>query len=161
VTPYGAVIAAPRPETRELFCRSGLKYYARIPEKNIRAALAEVQKQRKVLRHARPATKAAGVLRTELDLAARMAAQSCKIMLWQQTFAVRKASVARRLAKTGVAELRELERDFTAYWPSRNKGTPAKCSTFLQWRINDYRGSVLHFPPETARVAPQKTKLAG
>ena len=158
VTPYGAVIAAPRPETRELFCRSGLKYYARIPEKNIRAALAEVQKQRKALRHARPATKAAGVLRTELDLAARMAAQSCKIMLWQQALASRKASLARRLATTGLDELRDLERDFTAYWPSRNKGTPAKCSTFLQWRINDYRGSVLHFPPETARVASQKTK---
>ena len=25
-----AVIAAPQPESRELFCRSGLKYYARI-----------------------------------------------------------------------------------------------------------------------------------
>jgi len=52
--------------------------------------------------------------------------------------------------------LRDLERDFNACWPSRNKGTTAKCSTFLQWRINDYRGSVLHFPPETAR----KTKPA-
>ena len=122
VTPYGGVIAAPRPETRELFCRSGLKYYARIAEKNIRAALAEVEKQRAVLRRARPSTKAAGILRTELDLAARMAAQSCKIMLWQQALASRKMALALRLAKKGVDELRDLERDFNAHWPSRNKG---------------------------------------
>jgi hypothetical protein len=31
VTPLGAVIAAPPPALRELFCRDGLKYYARIP----------------------------------------------------------------------------------------------------------------------------------
>jgi len=163
VTPYGAVIAAPRPETRELFCRSGLKYYARIAEKNIRAALAEVEKQRAVLRRAKPSTKAAGVLRKELDLAARMAAQSCKIMLWQQALAARKMALALRLAKRGVVELRDLERDFNAHWPSRNKGTPAKCSAFLQWRMHDYRRSVLHFPPETARseIAPRTKFVPG
>ena len=150
VTPYGAVIAAPRPETRELYCRNGLKYYSRIPEKNIRDALAEVERQRQVLRHAKPLTKAAGVLRAELDLAARMAAQSCKIMLWQQASASRQANAARRLAKTGLEELRELQRDFNAYWPARNKGTPAKCSAFLQWRMQDYQRAAPHFPPETA-----------
>jgi hypothetical protein len=160
VTPYGAVVGAPLPETRELFCRSGLKYYARIAEKNIRAALAEVEKQRAVLRRAKPSTKTAKVLRTELDLAARMAAQSCKIMLWQQALASRNAALTRRLAKTGVDELRKIQRDFNAYWPSRNKGTTAKCSTFLQWRINDYRRGMLHFPPEAARVAKQKTSSA-
>jgi len=160
VTPFGAVIAAPPPETRELFCRSGLKYYARIPEKNVRAALAEVEKQRAVLRNAKPSAPSADLLRTELDLAARMAAQSCKIMLWQQALATGKAAVARRLAKAGVDELRELDREFNAYWPLRNKGTTAKCSTFLQWRINDYRRGVLHFPPETARAAPRKTDAA-
>src|SRR5439155_19110005 len=41
VTPFGTVIAAPPPRLRELFCRDGLKYYARIPEKNVRAALDE------------------------------------------------------------------------------------------------------------------------
>jgi hypothetical protein len=156
VTPYGAVIAAPPPETRELFCRSGLKYYARIPRKNTLAALAEVEKQRAVLRRSKPSTKAAKVLHTELDLAARIAAQSCKIMLWQQALASKKAAVARRLARTGVEELHKLERDFNAYWPSRNKGTTAKCSPFLQWRINDYRRGVLHFPPQTAHIARQK-----
>ena len=37
--PSGTAIAAPLPQTRELACRDGLKYYARIPRKNIRAAL--------------------------------------------------------------------------------------------------------------------------
>jgi hypothetical protein len=153
VTPFGAVIAAPPPETRELFCRNGLKYYLRITERNIRAALAEVEKHRALLRRAKPATKTAEVLRTELDLAARMAAQSCKIMLRQQALASRKMAVARRLAKTGTNELRRIQHDFDAYWPSRNKGSPSKCSAFLQWRINDYRSDVLHFPPATASVA--------
>jgi hypothetical protein len=160
VTPYGAVIAAPPPETRELFCRSGLKYYARIREKNIRAALAEVERQRSLLRRAKPSTKSAEILRTELGLAARMAAQSCKIMLWQQVLASRRTAIARRLARTGVDELRKLERDFNAYWPLRNKGTTARCSTFLQWRINDYRRGTLHFPPEAARLMQQKTNPA-
>jgi hypothetical protein len=156
VTPYGAVIAAPPPETRELFCRSGLKYYARIPEKNIRAALAEVEQQRARLRRAQPATPVAGVLRAELDLAARMAAQSCKLMLWQQALAVGKAAAVRRFAKAGLSELRELERDFDACWPARNKGTTARCSAFLRWRIKDYGRGALHFPPATARAAQQK-----
>jgi hexosaminidase len=160
VTPFGAVIAAPPPDTRELFCRSGLKYYARIPEKNVRAALAEVEKLRMVLRNAKPSAPSADLLRTELDLAARMAAQSCKIMLWQQALATGKAAVARRLAKAGIDELGELDRKFNAYWPLRNKGTTAKCSTFLQWRINDYRRGVLHFPPETARAAQRNTYTA-
>jgi len=153
VTPFGAVIAAPPPETRELFCRDGLKYYARIAKQNIRAALADVEKQRALLRRAKPATETTKVLRTELDLAARMAAQSCKIMLRQQALASRKMAVARHLAKTGTNELRRIQLDFNAYWPLRNKGTPAKCSAFLQWRINDYRCDALHFPPATARVA--------
>ena len=49
-TPLGTVIAAPPPEWRELFCRNGLKYYARIAEKAVRAALAEVEMQRAVIR---------------------------------------------------------------------------------------------------------------
>ena len=64
-----------------------MKYYARIKGKNIRAALAEVEKQRAVLRSAKPATKAGKILRVELDLAARMAAESCHIMVWQQALA--------------------------------------------------------------------------
>src|SRR5262249_34284235 len=46
VTPFGAVIAAPPPEWRELFCRDGLKYYGRIPERNIRKAWDEVEENR-------------------------------------------------------------------------------------------------------------------
>ena len=42
----------------------------------------------------------------------------------------------------------------------RNKATTAKCSPFLQWRINDYRRGKLHFPPEIARVTKAKTYAA-
>jgi hypothetical protein len=159
VTPFGAAVAAPRPETRELMCRDGLKYYARIPGKNIRAALEEVELQRKKLTAARPATRAGEILRQELDLAARMSAQSCKIMLWQQAVAAKEPST-RRLARVGIGELSELDRDFRAYWPLRNKGTTEKCSPFLGWRSNDYRFGRLHFPPEIAATPPSPAKSA-
>lgn len=160
ITPFGAVIAAPPPETRELFCRSGLKYYARIPKKNIRAAQAELEMQRAVMQRGQPATPEAELLRTELDLAIRMAAQSCSIMLWQQALAADKAASARNLAARGIRELREIDRDFNAYWPLRNKGTTAKCSPFLEWRMDDYRRGIMYFPPETARVEVKKTYVA-
>ncbi|MEY4385576.1 MAG: hypothetical protein RLY20_859 [Verrucomicrobiota bacterium] len=150
-TPLGAVIAAPRPETHELFCRDGLKYYARIPAKNIRAALAEIEKQRRILRRAVTTNDSGATLVDELDLAARMAAQSCHIMLWQQALAAGRKAQAKRLAQSGIAALRALEQDFNALWPKRNKGTTAKCSPFLQWRIADYLCAKLHFPPEVAR----------
>jgi len=154
-TPFGAVIAAPPPERRELFCRDGLKYYARIPARNIRAALEEVETQRALLKRARPASRAGKVSVQELDLAARMAVQSCKFMLWQQALAAGKDSTARRLAKNGIQELRELDRDFRACWPLRNKGTTDKCSPFLRWRAEDYRRGVLYFPPEAAAKEPR------
>jgi len=152
-TPLGATIAAPRPETHELFCRDGLKYYARVVGKNVRAALVEIEKQRRMLHRARSSTAAGETLVTELDFAARMAAQSCKIMLWQQALAAGKRAEAKRMAQTGIRELRALEKEFDAYWPRRNKGTTAKCSPFLQWRIADYLCAKLHFSPEIARDA--------
>jgi hypothetical protein len=135
-TPLGTVIAAPPPEQRELFCRNGLKHYARISGKNIRAALKEIEKQRAILKRA--GTPKVKILALELDLAARMAAQSCRFMLWQQTRAAGKYSEAKRLSRTGIRELRKLEKDFNAYWPLRNKATPQHCSAFLKWRIRDY-----------------------
>jgi hexosaminidase len=156
VTPFGAVIAAPRPESRELFCRDGLKYYARIPEKNIRSALEEVENHRTHLHRAR-SPHPESVLTLELDLASRMAAQSCKIMLWQQAMAAGKSSRAKQMARMGIRELRELEDDFRAYWPMRNKGTTAKCSPFLQWRIQDYKRGILHFPPGIAKASMPKS----
>jgi hexosaminidase len=138
LTPFGAVIAAPPPGQRELFCRDGLRYYARIPAKKIRAALAEVERQRVVLRRGRPATKVGKMLARELDLAARMAAESCRFMLWQQMVAAGRRRPAAELARRGVNELKKLEREFAAYWPARNQGTPAKCATFLKWRRADY-----------------------
>ena len=137
-TPLGTVIAAPPAEQRELFCRSGLKHYTRISGKNIRAALNEIEKQRAVLRCAKPSNKARNILLHELDLAVRMAAQSCQFMLWQQAQAAGKHSEAKRLARTGIRELRKLEKDFNAYWPLRNKATPQHCSAFLKWRIREY-----------------------
>ena len=160
VTPFGAVIAAPPPETRELFCRSGLKYYARISADKIRSALAELERQRKILSIVRPASRSARLLRTELDLAARMAAQSCHIMLWQQALAAGEKTLVRKLARNSIRAIEEIEREFKAYWPLRNKGTTAKCSPFLHWRINDLRRGLLHFPPEMARANKAKTYAA-
>lgn len=140
LTPLGAVIAAPPPSSRELFCRDGLKYYARIPERNIRNTLAELEAERQRLGRARPASESGRMLIRELDLAARMAAQSCRFMLWQQALAAGQGSAA-AMAKSGIRELTELNHDFNQYWPSRNKGTTAKCSAFLGWRMKDYRGT--------------------
>lgn len=147
ITPFGATIAAPPPARRELFCRDGLKYYARIQPENIRAALDDIELQREVLSQANPSTPAGTGYAQELDLAARMAAQSCHYMLWQQMLASGKTPAARREAGLRVRELRELEQDFNAFWPSRNQGDPARCAGFLQWRIEDYLGAKLHFTP--------------
>ncbi len=138
LTPFGAVIAAPKPASRELACRDGLKYYARIPPRNVLAALEEVFEQQAVLRKSRPGAPLGQVLKEELDLAARMASQSCKFMLWQQALAAVDGPAASALAKTGIRELRKLRADFEACWPSRNKGTTGKCSAFLDWRSAEY-----------------------
>jgi hypothetical protein len=147
ITPFGATIAAPPPARRELFCRDGLKYYARIRPENIHAALAELESQRKSLSQAKPSTPSGTIYAQELDLAARMAAQSCHYMLWQQMLASGKGPAARREARLRVRDLRELLHDFNAFWPSRNQGDPARCAGFLQWRIDDYLGAKLHFTP--------------
>jgi hypothetical protein len=60
-------------------------------------------------------------------------------------------STAKPMAKTAIESLRKLESDFNAFWPSRNKATPARCSPFFQWRIADYLCGKLHFSPEIAR----------
>jgi len=141
-TPLGTVIAAPPPEQRELFCRNGLKYHARIPGKNIRATLKAIEAQRIRLRRAIAASKTGGILAKELDLAARMAAESCRFMLWQQARAAGKVSESKRLARAGIRELLKLEKDFNAFWPLRNKATPKHCSAFLKWRMRDYRAGI-------------------
>ncbi|HEY2329614.1 MAG TPA: family 20 glycosylhydrolase [Verrucomicrobiae bacterium] len=140
-TPLGTAIAAPKPEDRELFCRNGLKWFAKIPAKKIRATLKEIEMQRAKLSLGPvelipPKSK---ILALELDLAARMAAQSCRFMLWQKAAAAGKVSEAKKLAQAGIRELQQLEKDFNRYWPSRNKATPKHCSPFLRWRTQDYR----------------------
>ena len=84
------------------------------------------------------------ILAAELDLAARMAEQSCKFMLWQQAAAAGKTSKAKALAQTGVRELRKLEQDFNACWPQRNKATPKHSTPFLRWRMEDFRRGDWH-----------------
>jgi hypothetical protein len=138
-TPLGTVIAAPKPEDRELFCRNGLKWFAKIPAKKIQAALKEIEKQRKNLAGAKRMTGSGKILTLELDLAARMAAQSCKFMLWQQAVAAGNIAEAKRLARQSIRELQKLEKDFKAYWPLRNKATPKHSAPFLRWRRDDYR----------------------
>jgi hypothetical protein len=59
------------------------------------------------------------------------------------------------MAVVGIRAMRELERDLRAYWPLRNKGTTAKCSAFLRWRIREYRRGTVFYPPEAARVLEQ------
>jgi hexosaminidase len=151
-TPLGSVIAAPKSEDRELFCRDGLKCFAEISEAKICAALKEIETQRAILSRARPETEPGKVLALELDLAARMAAQSCKFMLWQQALASGNDSKAKYLAKTGIEELTALERDFKNYWPLRNKASTKNCSPFSRWRMKDYRKGVL--PAQTKRNKP-------
>ena len=138
-TPLGTVIAAPKPEDRELFCRNGLKWFKQIPKRRILAALKEIEEQRKRLRRAKPTSIPGKILSLELDLAARMAAQSCRFMLWQQATLAGRKSEAKRLAQRGIRELQKLEKDFKNYWPLRNQATPKHCSPFLRWRMADYR----------------------
>jgi hypothetical protein len=138
-TPLGTTIAAPPPEQHELFCRNGPKHHAWISDKNIRATLKEIERQRAVLRRAKPSSKSGNVLLHELDLAARMAVQSCQFMLWQQARAAGNIPEAKRLAGAGIRELLKLDKEFSAYWPTRNKATPQHCSAFLKWRIEDYQ----------------------
>jgi len=141
-TPLGTVIAAPKPEDRELFCRNGLKWFAKIPEVRIQAALREIRKQRGLIRKAKFSSDYAIILAAELDLAARMAKQSCQYMLWQQALAAGKLARAKKLAQQCVRELKLLEHDFNACWPLRNKGTTRHCSPFLQWRIDELQESL-------------------
>jgi hypothetical protein len=105
--------------------------------------MAEVEMQRAVIHHSRPGNRSGKILARELDLAARMAVQSCRFLLWQQAVAAGRAARARQLAKRGILELQQLEKDLVSYWPLRNKATTKKCSAFLSWRREDYRKGVL------------------
>jgi hypothetical protein len=160
VTPFGTALTAPPRKLRELVCRDGLKYYARIKAPRIQAAFEEVERQRETLGGARPTDLASGLLCAELDLAARMAGQSCCFMLWQQELAFGNGSKANALARMGGQALEDLRADFENYWPLRNKGTTAKCSTFLDWRIEDYRSGRLSYSPDEAQIVKPKTYAA-
>jgi len=136
-TPLGTVITAPPPEKRELFCRNGLKHFTKIPAQNIRATLAEISKQQRVLARAKPATASGRLLARELTFAARLAALSCQYMLWQQARTAGKTAAAQKIAATIIRELKKFDRQFTNYWPLRNKATPRHCTPFLRWRLEE------------------------
>src|SRR5207248_2281054 len=102
-------------EDRELFCRNGLKWFSSIPAKRIRAAQKELGKQISRLQNRHHG--GTDLLGRELELAARMAAESCRFMLWQQAVAKEKKQDAGRLARIGIRELKKLEKDFNTYWP--------------------------------------------
>ena len=159
-TPFGTVIAAPPAERGEMFCRNGLKCYAHIPANKIRAALSEVERALKVLNRARPRGVTPKLLKLELELAARMAAESCHIMLWQQALASERTIKARKMALRGLRWLARLEQEFNRYWPERNLGTTRKCSPFIKWRMKDYRGGKLAFAPAAAHVQHPKQSPA-
>jgi hypothetical protein len=145
LTPLGAVIAAPPTEERELFCRNGLKYFARIQSRHIQATARELKKRLVVLAKAEDDKRIFAEGKTlvrELELATRMALQSCQFMLWQQAVARGQNSRAQQMAKASIAELAKLKKDFNTFWPRRNKGTTKHCSNFLQWRMADYQKSL-------------------
>jgi hypothetical protein len=135
-TPLGTVIAAPPLERRELFCRNGLKWFAKIRRERVLGTCAEIEDQ---LRRADLLSCSGSILEMELNLAARMAAVSCMFMFWQQVAAEGNKIAMNCVGNQMLAELQKLEVDFKAYWPSRNKGTPRHCSSFLKWRMDDYR----------------------
>jgi hypothetical protein len=85
------------------------------------------------------ASRKKSILTKELDLAARMAAESCYFMLWQQANAMGNKAEVKRLSQRGIRKLKQLEKDFAAYWPLRNKATPEHCTPFMKWRMEDYR----------------------
>lgn len=147
-TPLGSVIAAPAEGSRELFCRNGKKWAARLPASRIRAALREINRQRKNLQRTRPTSSAGRIHRRELELAARLAAESCHYMLWQQAISAGQKIKAQALARRARQELPRLQRDFTAVWPERYLATPAQCIPFLSWRIQEYTQSL---PRKAAR----------
>jgi len=155
ITPFGCVIAAPRPEDREIFCREGLRLYARISRDCIQDALRAIEEQRSILARIKLSHRRAEMFRLELDLAALMSEESCRIMLWQQALATGRKTLARKMAKDGIKRLREIDHDYDRYWPVRNKGTTAKSSGFLKWRMEDYRSGTLAFPPEVALNTPE------
>jgi hypothetical protein len=152
-TPFGAVIAAPPSEQRELFCRNGLKYYAHLSAAKIRSAAASVARERARLNEARPASQQAQRWLAEADLAARMAEESCRYLLWQQALVGGRRGEARRMAKTGIRKLKGIRRELTAGWRRNNKGAPSTHAVFLDWRIQDYRNLRLHYTPAQARLS--------
>ena len=90
----------------------------------------------------------------ELQLAARMAEESCRYLLWQQSLSSGRTRQAARRAKAGGQHLKQIQSDIEAYWPKRNKGMPTHCAAFLDWRMNDYRAKRLHYTPAEAQLPP-------
>ena len=144
-TPLGTVIAAPKPEERELFCRNGLKWFAKIPPGRFAPTLKEIEKQRAVLLRAKPKLG----FRTKLlargtGFGGAHGGAVVPVHVVAASASPRgKHQRQNGWREQGIRELRKLEKDFNAYWPLRNKATPQHCSAFLKWRIRDLLESKL------------------
>lgn len=160
-TPMGATLAASPPAARDLFCRNGLKYFARVRPADVRAALREVTRQRQTLAKCAPTSDTGRLLARELDLAARMAEQSCQFMLWQQALAEGNRKQASKLARPGVRELKSIQCDLDRLWAERNKGRPLSRRPFLEWRIADYRSGTLPYSVKESRAGWKRTPMRG
>jgi len=160
-TPLGATLAASPPAARDLFCRHGLKYFARVRAADVRAAQREVTRQRRMLAKCVPTSDTGRLLARELELAARMAEQSCQFILWQQALAAGDREQASKLARSGVRELKSVQRDLARLWAERNKGRPLSRRPFLDWRIADYRSGRLPYTVKESRAGWKRAPLRG
>ena len=97
--------------------------------------LVEIKSSTVVLRRSRPTDKNEADIQVELDLAARMAAQSASSCCGKPGGEGRPRQLRAALAKRAVDELQRIGREFApVFWPARNKATPKKCAQFLRWR---------------------------
>ena len=153
VTPLGAVIAAPPPKKLELFCRDGLKYYARIAPAN---SARRWQKWKNNCRFCgRP------------DRPRRPQKFWVSNLIWRHGWPHNPASSCSGSNRSPPAACQlpnarpnkawpncsKLDREFNTYWPVRNKGTPKNIGRACNGASRDYRRGALHFPPGVARRA--------
>jgi len=156
-TPYGATIAAGRRKDLEVYCREGLKYFARVTGKNVSAALEEINFQSANLKQSRPEGDSARGMVEDLQIAASLATESTEYLLWQLDLDEGKTAQAIRRAHRGIKALRQIKSRWLPAWKARNKGTPGKNWPFMDWRIEEYQGGKLPYSREESLQQPKVT----
>jgi len=144
-----------------------LKWFAKIPAKNIRATLKEIEKQISILGNLgrRPPSPGFGATRHAVPperqfycvnwIGGAHGGAVLQIHAWQQARATGKHQRRNGWRENGIRELRKLGKEFNAYWPARNKATPRHCMAFLKWRIR-----IIQNPPRTRVDMPCPINLA-